>query len=74
MIVIYLVVLGVAIGLIFYGYTKTLRPSTRASWETDPGTSGMVSGPVNQTRASGEGPKVMPVNIRTGHEDETFCE
>ncbi len=69
MIVIYLLVIGVFIGFAFYAYTKTLRPSSHARWETDPGTSGMVSGPVNQTRASGDAPKVMPVNLRTGHEE-----
>ncbi|MFW9918046.1 MAG: hypothetical protein ACFFED_00440 [Candidatus Thorarchaeota archaeon] len=68
-IVIYLMILGVFIGLLFYAYTRTLRSSARAAWETDPSTSGMVSGPINQTRASGEAPKVMPVNIRTGYED-----
>lgn len=69
MLTIYLLVLGVVIGLVFYVYAKTLRSSGRGGWETDPGSSGMTSGPVNQARAVAA-PKVMPVNIRTGHEDE----
>lgn len=69
-IVFYLLMIGVFIGLLFYTYTRTLRPSARARWENDPGTGGMVAGPVNQTRASGDAPKVMPVTLRTGHETE----
>jgi len=74
MITLYLLLLGVVIGIAFYGYTKTLRRSGQPSWETDPSSSGMTSGPVNQTRAVGAAPKVMPVNIRTGHDDDDGCE
>jgi len=71
MITIYLLVAGVIIGLVFYGYTKTLRSSNDGSgWKTDTGSTGMTSGPVNQTRAIGAAPKVMPVNIRIGDEDK----
>jgi hypothetical protein len=73
MIALYLLALGVIIGLTFYGYTKTLRRPGQPSWETDPGSSGMTSGPMNQTRAVGAAPKVMPVNLRTGHEDDDEC-
>ena len=73
MITLYLLILGVVIGLVFYGYTKTLRSSNRGGWETDPSSGGMTSGPVNQTRAAGAAPKVMPVNLRTGHENDDEC-
>ncbi|MFW9851143.1 MAG: hypothetical protein ACFFF4_18605 [Candidatus Thorarchaeota archaeon] len=70
MITLYLLVLGVVIGIVFYGYTKTLRRPGQPGLEADPSSSGMTSGPVNQTRAVGAAPKVMPVNLRTGHEEE----
>lgn len=70
MITFYLLALGVIIGIVFYGYTKTLRSTGRGGWETDPGSAGMTSGPVNQTRASGAAPKIMPVNVRTGQEED----
>ena len=70
MITIYLLILGIVIGIVFYGYTKTLRPRHRGEWETDPSSSGMTSGPVNQTRAQGGGAKIIPLNVRTGSDDE----
>ncbi|MFW9848242.1 MAG: hypothetical protein ACFFF4_03835 [Candidatus Thorarchaeota archaeon] len=73
MIALYLLALGVIIGIVFYGYTKTLRRPGQPGWETDPSSGGMTSGPVNQTRAMGAAPKVMPVNLRTGHEDDDEC-
>lgn len=70
MIAFYLLIAGVLIGLVFYGYSKTLRPRGHTPEEGDSSSAGMTSGPVNQTRALGEAPKVMPINLRTGHEED----
>ena len=69
MITLYLLILGVVIGAAFYGYTKTLRSNRRGGWETDPSSSGMTSGPVNQTRAQGGGAKIIPLNVRPREDD-----
>ncbi len=70
MIILYLTVFGIIVGLLFFGYTKTLRPTNLANPEGDSGSIGMVAGPVNQQRAAGIIPKIIPVNIRTGQEDD----
>ena len=70
MIVLYLTIFGVFIGLLFYVYTKTLRPTTRTDVTEDSSSTGMVAGPVNQQRAAGIIPKIIPLAIRTGKEDE----
>jgi hypothetical protein len=70
MLVLGLVVIGVFIGLLFYGYTRIIRRPSLPGLERNSTSTGMTSGPVNQTRAAGIVPKVMPVNIRTGHEED----
>lgn len=70
MIVLDLLVIGVFIGLLFYGYTRVIRRPSLPGLERDSGSTGMTSGPVNQTRAAGIIPKVMPFNVRSGHEED----
>ncbi len=72
MIILYLTLFGIIVGLLFYGYTKTLRPATETGRKSDTSSTGMVAGPVNQQRAAGIIPKVIPVNLRTGHEDDKY--
>jgi hypothetical protein len=70
MIAFYLLLAGMLIGIVFYVYSKSIRRPRTISLDNDTSSVGMTAGPVNQTRAAGLIPKIIPVNLRTGKEDE----